>query len=196
MSKRKTYLTTSHWGAFQVMTDDGQMVGTAPFAADPAPPETIQYVPAAVHHRLRIDRPYVRKGWLEKTEGARRGGDEFVALPWDEALDIAAKELLRVKDSFGTGAIYGGSYGWASAGRFHHAQSQVHRFLNCFGGYVSSYASYSTAAAQAHICDVWRSEPEEFPSQHGRSDRAQDGRPFQTVCRARKAAYLGQPAKR
>ena len=30
----------------------------------------------------------------------------------------------------GNEAIYGGSYGWASAGRFHHAQSQLHRFLN------------------------------------------------------------------
>ena len=28
-------------------------------------------------------------------------------------------------------AVFGGSYGWASAGRFHHAQSQLHRFLNC-----------------------------------------------------------------
>jgi biotin/methionine sulfoxide reductase len=34
-------------------------------------------------------------------------------------------------------AIFGGSYGWGSAGRFHHPQSQLHRFLNCIGGYVS-----------------------------------------------------------
>jgi biotin/methionine sulfoxide reductase len=39
--------------------------------------------------------------------------------------------------------VYGGSYGWASAGRFHHAQSQVHRFLNCLGGYVRHVNSYS-----------------------------------------------------
>ena len=42
----------------------------------------------------------------------------------------------------------GGSYGWSSAGRFHHAQSQVHRFLNtAFGGYVRSVNSYSAGAS-------------------------------------------------
>ncbi len=40
-----------------------------------------------------------------------------------------------------------GSYGWSSAGRFHHAQSQVHRFLNTLGGYVKSVNTYSSAAA-------------------------------------------------
>ena len=39
--------------------------------------------------------------------------------------------------------MYGGSYGWASAGRFHHAQSQLHRFLNCAGGYVRHVNSHS-----------------------------------------------------
>ena len=51
--------------------------------------------------------------------------------------------------------VLGCSYGWASAGRFHHALGQVHRFLNCMGGYVSSLASYSTAAAQAIIPHVF-----------------------------------------
>ena len=37
----------------------------------------------------------------------------------------------------GNESIFGGSYGWASASRFHHASgSQLHRFLNCIGGYV------------------------------------------------------------
>jgi hypothetical protein len=42
---------------------------------------------------------------------------------------LASKELLRVKNDFGNSAIYAGSYGWASAGRFHHAKSQLNRFL-------------------------------------------------------------------
>jgi biotin/methionine sulfoxide reductase len=53
-----------------------------------------------------------------------------------------------VRRQHGNGAIYGGSYGWSIAGRFHHAQSQVHRFLNAAGGYVASFASYSTGCAQ------------------------------------------------
>lgn len=108
-------------------------------------------MPAAVHHRRRIDQHYVRKGWREKSGTAKRGDDAFVSIPWDEALDLAAAEIARVRSEHGNGAIFGGSYGWASAGRFHHAQSQVHRFLNSIGGYVSSYASYSTGAAQAII---------------------------------------------
>lgn len=154
MSTPTTKLTTSHWGAFHVTVQEGRITATSPFVDDPAPPAISALVPAAVHHASRIDRPYVRKGWLEKTKGTRRGEDEFVALPWDEALDIAATELDRVRKTHGNGAIFGGSYGWASAGRFHHAQSQVHRFLNVIGGYVSSYASYSTAAAQVIIPHV------------------------------------------
>ena len=48
----------------------------------------------------------------------------------------------------GPGAVFGGSYGWSSAGRFHHAQSQVHRFLNvAMGGYVRSVNTYSSGAS-------------------------------------------------
>jgi biotin/methionine sulfoxide reductase len=41
-----------------------------------------------------------------------------------------------------------GSYGWSSAGRFHHAQSHVHRFMNCVGGYVAHVGTYSLGAAR------------------------------------------------
>lgn len=69
-------------------------------------------------------------------------------MSWQEAIDIVADELKRVIDAFGNQAIYGGSYGWASAGRFHHAQSQLHRFLNCIGGCTRSVNAYSFAAAE------------------------------------------------
>ena len=59
---------------------------------------------------------------------------------------ISADELRRIVDTHGNEAIYGGSYGWASAGRFHHAQSQVHRFLKLLGGYTFSRHSYSLGA--------------------------------------------------
>ena len=51
--------------------------------------------------------------------------------------------------------MFGGSYGWASAGRFHHAQSQIHRFLNtALGGYVKSVNSYSSGAASVIVPHV------------------------------------------
>ncbi|MEY8838735.1 molybdopterin-dependent oxidoreductase, partial [Cribrihabitans sp. XS_ASV171] len=63
--------------------------------------------------------------------------------------------IERIRKTYGNEAIFGGSYGWGSAGRFHHAQSQVHRFLNVIGGYVASFGSYSTGCAQAIMPHVF-----------------------------------------
>ena len=156
-SRSKSRVTTSHWGAFRVITEGNRIVATEVFEDDPYPSSIASALPAAVHHKTRVARPSFRRGWLDGGERARsrRGADEFVELPWDEALDITAAELQRVIAEHGNGSIFGGSYGWASAGRFHHALGQLHRFLNVGGGYVSSVASYSTAAAQAIIPHVF-----------------------------------------
>ncbi len=154
MGKKFSKVTTSHWGAFKVFVENDRIINTEPFQADPAPPSISRLVPNAVHHSKRVDQPYVRKGWLKKNTTSARGNDEYVPLCWEDAIELAANELIRVKNDFGNEAIFGGSYGWASAGRFHHSQSQLHRFLNSIGGYVSSYASYSTGAAQAIIPHV------------------------------------------
>ena len=154
MGKKFSKVTTSHWGAFNVFVENDRIINTEPFQADPAPSNISRLVPNAVHHSKRVDQPYVRKGWLKKNTTSARGNDEYVPLCWEDAIELAANELIRVKNDFGNEAIFGGSYGWASAGRFHHSQSQLHRFLNSIGGYVSSYASYSTGAAQAIIPHV------------------------------------------
>jgi biotin/methionine sulfoxide reductase len=77
-----------------------------------------------------------------------------VAVPWDRALDLVAAELDRVRTRHGNEAIYAGSYGWASAGRFHHAQSQLRRFMNLLGGHVFHKNSYSLAAADVILPHV------------------------------------------
>jgi biotin/methionine sulfoxide reductase len=102
-----------------------------------------------VSHRARIAAPMIRRRWLERGPGAdrRRGRDEFVPVEWPRALDLVAAELRRVYAAYGPRAVFGGSYGWASAGRFHDAPRQVHRFLNMAGGYVRSVNSYSSGAA-------------------------------------------------
>jgi len=150
-------VTSSHWGAFEVDVVGNRIVATRPFSEDPDPSRISEILPAAVHHETRVTRPSIRRGWLETRQRGGRGSDEFVELSWDEALDIAAVEIDRVRRDHGNEAIFGGSYGWGSAGRFHHAQSQVHRFLNCAGGYVASFGSYSTGCAQAimpHVLGV------------------------------------------
>ncbi len=147
---------SSHYGVFSTKWVDDKLVIT-PHPQDPHPNRIIQNFSDALRHKARVARPMVRRGWLESGPGKdkRRGRDEFVALPWDEALDRLAAELVRVRDTHGPKAIYGGSYGWASAGRFHHAQSQMHRFLNiAMGGYVRSVNTYSSGAASVILPHV------------------------------------------
>ncbi|HZR76156.1 molybdopterin guanine dinucleotide-containing S/N-oxide reductase [Bradyrhizobium sp.] len=144
---------TSHWGVFSARMQDGELE-VRPHKDDPDPNDIIQNFPAALRHRARIAQPMVRRGWLENGPGAdeRRGRDEFVPMSWNAVLDLLGKELSRIRDGIGPGAIFGGSYGWSSAGRFHHAQSQVHRFLNiACGGYVKSVNTYSSGASSVLI---------------------------------------------
>ena len=149
MAETGHYLPHSaHWGAFRVRPRPGG-VEILPHPRDPAPSRLLANIPAAVAHPARIARPMIRRGWLEDGPGPdrRRGRDRFVAVPWPQALDLAAAELERVYATHGPRAVFGGSYGWASAGRFHDAQHQIHRFLNLAGGYVRSVNSYSSGAA-------------------------------------------------
>ncbi|TMM55380.1 molybdopterin-dependent oxidoreductase [Sulfitobacter sabulilitoris] len=155
VSSKSTKVTSSHWGAFEVDVENDRIVATRPFSQDPNPPRISAILPAAVHHHTRVTRPAIRRGWLHGRHREGRGSDTFVELGWDEALDIAAQEIDRVRRDHGNGAIFGGSYGWGSAGRFHHAQSQVHRFLNSIGGYVASFGSYSTGCAQSIMPHVF-----------------------------------------
>lgn len=145
-------LASSHWGAYDVVRSGGAVVGLAGRADDPDPSPIGPAMWDAYRSPLRIQRPAVRKGWLQRTgvgdSGAGRGKEPFVEVSWEHALDLVAGELQRVIAHHGNASIFGGSYGWASAGRFHHAQSQVHRFLNTTGGYVRHMDSYSLGAGR------------------------------------------------
>ena len=144
---------TSHWGVFSARWQRNELE-VRPHPDDPDPNRIIQNFAGALRHRARVAQPMVRRGWLERGPGPddRRGRDEFVPLSWDAALDLLGAELRRVRDRHGAGAVFGGSYGWSSAGRFHHAQSQVHRFLNiAMGGYVRSVNTYSSGASSVLV---------------------------------------------
>jgi biotin/methionine sulfoxide reductase len=142
--------TTSHWGAFRVRAQPGGDIEVTAHPDDPAPSALLGNVPGGLRHATRVARPAIRRGWLEDGPGPsdRRGRDPFVEVEWDVALDLLAAELARVRGSAGHEAIFGGSYGWASAGRFHHAQSQLHRFLALSGGYTASRNTYSIGTSE------------------------------------------------
>ena len=141
---------TTHWGTYEVVEGKNSKIALKPWTEDPSPTEFGLGLIEAAQDELRITQPYIRKTWLEKKQNnsEKRGIDKFLPVSWDEALNLASQELNRVKDNYGNASIFAGSYGWASAGRFHHAKSQVNRFFNLFGGFSSSYQSYSYAAAQ------------------------------------------------
>ncbi len=154
---REDRFHTSHWGTFTAEVEDGRMVGVRPFASDPDPSPLIESIAEAVHHQSRVTRPMVRKGWLDHGPGGnrdKRGTEPFVAVGWEEALDLVAGELDRVRQAYGNQAIFGGSYGWSSAGRFHHAKSQVQRLLCTLGGFTGQKHTYSIAAGYAILPHV------------------------------------------
>lgn len=150
MAESRFLPVAHHWGRGLAEVRGGELIEVRAPEGDPDPSAINANIAGAVKGRARILRPQVRKSFLEKGHaagGEGRGGEAFVPVSWERALDLAAAEIERVRKTHGNGAIYGGSYGWASSGRFHHAQSQIHRFLNCAGGYVRSQGNYSYNAA-------------------------------------------------
>ncbi|HBC06269.1 MAG TPA: Asp-tRNA(Asn)/Glu-tRNA(Gln) amidotransferase GatCAB subunit C, partial [Rhodospirillaceae bacterium] len=99
----------SHWGAFEARAQDNRVVDVRPLAGDPDPSPILGGMAEGVHHDCRVKAPAIREGWLKHRDRAR-GGGRFVEVPWDEALDIVAEELRRVKDAHGNEAIFAGSY--------------------------------------------------------------------------------------
>ena len=155
-------LTSNHWGTYRAKVKNGKVEELVGWEHDKDPSPIAQGIVDVLDGPTRIDKPMVRKSWLERGPGANnnlRGVEPFIAVSWDKAEELVANEINRVKEKHGNSSIFGGSYGWASAGRFHHAQSQLHRFLNCVGGYTRSKFTYSFAAAEAmvpHILGSYR----------------------------------------
>jgi biotin/methionine sulfoxide reductase len=128
---------------------DDEIVEVVPHPTDPDPSPLLAGVIGAARHATRVQRPAIRRGWLENGPGpsGRRGNDQFVEVSWDEATAAVAAELQRVRSTYGNESIFGGSYGWASAGIFHHSQTQLQRLLNLIGGYTRSINSYSNGTS-------------------------------------------------
>src|SRR5665648_241418 len=80
----------------------------------------------------RLKYPMKRKNW-EPGGGKKelRGKDEWVRIPWDEALDLVATELKRIKEKYGNKSIMG------------QVNQGMERTLALAGGYVSSWGSTS-----------------------------------------------------
>jgi len=112
---------------------------------DPGAPETRPQLRACArgrayrrrqYHPDRLTTPLKRAG--------RRGEGKFDPIAWDEALDLLAGQLCRVRDTYGHGAIHV-PYGTGGYSQMTGAQT-ARRLLNCFGGHLGYYNSYSWGA--------------------------------------------------
>jgi DmsA/YnfE family anaerobic dimethyl sulfoxide reductase A subunit len=91
-----------------------------------------------VYHPDRLLRPMKRVG--------PRGEARFAPIGWDEALDLVADAMVRVRDAHGPEAFLN-MHGTGGASLF--AGSRMsERLLNVFGGQLNHYNSYSSAAAR------------------------------------------------
>ena len=166
--------TATQWGTYDAEVEAGRLKRLNDYPDDPAPSIIGAGMVDAIDDEARIRRPMVRKSFLEKgpnSNKSERGSEPFVPVPWETALDLAASEIDRVRRQNGNKSIFASSYGWASSGRFHHAQSQIHRFMNLAGGYVRHKNSYSHAAAEvtlkhivAEMKDIIHAQATDWPS--------------------------------
>jgi len=150
-------LTSSHLGTYRARVGNGRVQELLAFEQDCDPSPIGPGILDVQDGPMRVDAPMVRESWLTGGPGTRtdlRGSDPFVEVSWEKVNELVAAELNRVRKTFGNASIFGGSYGWASAGRFHHAQSQLKRLLNCIGGFTRSKFTYSFAAAEAMVPHV------------------------------------------
>ena len=129
--------TSAHWGSYYAEVNNNKLIAMHPYEKDKNPSLIANGIVDAIDDELRIKVPHIRKGYLKEirkekldsknyTTGKRsrekRGSDKFVPITWEEAFEITAFELKRIKSDHGNKAFFAGSYGWGSSGRFHHPQ--------------------------------------------------------------------------
>ncbi|TNG90428.1 dimethyl sulfoxide reductase subunit A [Pasteurellaceae bacterium USgator11] len=93
-----------------------------------------------MNHPDRLNYPMKRVG--------KRGEGKFKRISWEEALDTVAGGLKRIVKDYGNEAVYlnycsgivGGNITRSSA-----FASAMARLMNCYGGFLNQYGTYSTA---------------------------------------------------
>ncbi|EEC5244850.1 dimethyl sulfoxide reductase subunit A [Salmonella enterica subsp. enterica] len=93
-----------------------------------------------INHPDRLNYPMKRVG--------RRGEGKFERISWQEALDTISASLKKTVETYSNEAVYihysSGIVG-GNITRSSPAASPVKRLMNCYGGSLNQYGSYSTA---------------------------------------------------
>ena len=142
-------------------------------------------------YRQRVYAPDRLKFPLKRV-GAR-GEGKFERITWDEALDTVAKELIRVRDTYGPASIL---YTF-SAGDITQINNyrQVHKVLSRLGGYTRAWGAYShhgsVASAQVTYA-TWRTGNARDDLLNSRLIILWGWNPTNTVCGTNTSWYLAQ----
>ena len=141
-------ITATRWGIVRPVVKGGRVVELKPFEYDYAPSPNIQGLAEIPYCEARIRYPMVRESYLKSGPKSKekRGEDKFVRVSWDKALELVAKELTRMYDTYGPSSVYGSSYGWKSTGSVNDPCALQYRLLNFMGGFTAKRNSYSSAA--------------------------------------------------
>jgi anaerobic dimethyl sulfoxide reductase subunit A len=97
------------------------------------------------YHPDRLMRPLKRLG--------PRGAADFQPISWDEALDIVAFQLDRIKGRYGSSALFV-PYGTGSYNQLN-GSHVARRLMNLYGGCLGFYNSYSWAATNLSTPTVY-----------------------------------------
>ena len=93
-----------------------------------------------MNHPDRLNYPMKRVG--------KRGEGKFKRISWDEAYDAIANNLKRIVEQYGNEAVYINYTSGIVGGNITRSSpnaSLVARLMNCYGGYLEQYGTYSTA---------------------------------------------------
>jgi len=93
-----------------------------------------------INHPDRLNYPMKRVG--------KRGEGKFERISWDEALDTITRSLKGVVEKYGNEAVYINYSSGIVGGNITRSSpyaSLVARLMNCYGGFLSHYGTYSTA---------------------------------------------------
>ncbi|KGQ13245.1 Putative dimethyl sulfoxide reductase chain ynfE [Beauveria bassiana D1-5] len=93
-----------------------------------------------INHPERLNYPMKRVG--------KRGEGKFERISWDEALEIVSLSLKQTVEKYGNEAVYINYSSGVVGGNITRSSpyaSLVARLMNCYGGFLSHYGTYSTA---------------------------------------------------
>lgn len=218
----KRYVTCTNGGPLHVYVKDGKIIRCTPLELRPedakawsieahgrtfTPPRRATVAPYGLAYKSLVYSPdrilYPMKRVDFDPDGERnpqnRGKSGYERISWEEAIDIVAREIVRVRETYGPGSVFwsrGSHHLWGTVGYF---TSSAARFFNCIGatgmmmnpdswegwawgavhhigssarrGGLEPYSTVEDCLKNAEMIVFWSSDPESTAGVYG----AQDG---------------------